>query len=260
MRRRHWITILGLGGIALVLALCWPQSEPGYHSKPLSFWLRGFESETMEARWQSADALRQIGTNALPQLIAQLRQPVSRQEPRWRQTLRTLLGKQSLIKITVPRPPDRRVEALAALDALGPMAKAAVSGLEALLRENPPDHRAIMVLARIGSEALPALHRALTNDEKVIRQGARICLDMQQSRSEFLSPKAADDAEFMRRTCEFNASILRAAFQDYRIQHPEQFSPDGMPRPALPPDFTPPEFLETNRVEAVLPVKPPGYE
>jgi hypothetical protein len=246
--------------IALALVVCWRQSELRHQGKPLSFWLRGFESEMMEARWQSAEALRQIGTNALPQLIAQLRQPVSRQEPRWRQTLRTLLGKQSLIKIRVPRPPDRRVEALAALDALGPMAKAAVPDLEALLHENPPDHRAIMVLARIGPEALPALNRALTNDEKVIRHGARVCLNLVQTRSAFLSPRTAGDAEFMRKGCEFNLMLLKAAFEDYRAQHPEQFTLEGMPRPTLPQDFAPPEFPETNCAEAVLPGTPPGYE
>lgn len=259
MRRWRWIAILVLSGFVL-LAIGWPQSEPGYQGKPLSAWLRGFESETMEARWQSAEALQQIGTNALPQLVAQLRQPVSRQEPRWRQTLRTLLSKQSLIKISIPRPPDRRAEALAALDALGPLAKDAVRALEELLRENPPEPRALMVLARMGPDALPALNRALTNDEKIIRHGARVCLDMQQSRSAFLSPKTADDSEFMRRNCQFNLMLIRSAFEEYRAQHPAQFSADGMPRPSLPPDFMPPEIPETNRVEIVLPGTRPGHE
>lgn len=260
MRRWRWITLCALAGITLVLALCWRQSEPNYHGKSLSFWLRGFESETMEARWQSVEALRQIGTNALPQIIAQLRQPVLRQEPQWRRTLRTLLGKQSLIKITIPRAPDRRVEALAALDAIGPMAKAAVPDLEALLHENPPDHRALMVLAHIGPEASPALTRALTNDEKVIRQGAQVCLNLLKAHDEFLTPKTGDDAEFMRRGCQFNLMLLRSAFEEYRAQHPEQFTPDGMPKPVLPEDFVPPEIPKTNRAELILPARPPGYE
>ncbi len=259
MRWWRWIAILVVSGIVL-LAIGWPQSEPDYHGKPLSYWLKGFESDTMEARWQSAEALRHIGTNALPRLLTELSTPVSRQEPRWRQTFRTLLSKQSLIKINIPRPPDRRVEALAALDALGSLAKDAVPALEELLHEIPPDHRALLVLAQIGPEALPALARALTHDEKAIRHGARVCLNMVQTHSEFLSPKAAEDAEFMRRTCEFNSRILRAALEDYRAQHPEQFSADGMPRPSLPPDFTPPEIPETNRVEIVLPGTRSGHE
>jgi hypothetical protein len=259
MRRWHWTALLVLGGIALALVVCRPPSEPVYGGRPLSFWLRGFESETMEGRWQSAEALRHIGTNAMPQLFATLREPVSRREPKWRQTLRALLDRQSLIRINVPRPPDRRAEALAALDALGPAAKDAVPDLEALLRETPPDPRALLVLARIGPEASPALTRALTNDEKVIRHGARVCLDLMQTNAAFLAPKTAEDAEFMRRHCQFNLMVIRSAFEEYRAQHPEEFSDEGMPRPVLPEDFVPPNLAETNRVEPAPPGMRPGY-
>ena len=231
MRRRRLITISLLNGIVLLLALLWSQPEPHYQGRSLSFWLRGFESEAMEVRLQSADALRHIGTNALPQLIAQLRRPVSRQEPAWRQRLRALLSRQSFVEVNILRQTDLRVGALAALDALGPAAKDAMPVLEELLNEKPPDHRALIVLAGIGRDAIPTLTRALTNDQKVIRQGARVCLNMRQTRSAFLSPKTAEDAEFMRRTCKFNASILRAVFEDYRAQHPEQLSAGGIPRP-----------------------------
>lgn len=45
----------------------------------------------------------------------------------------------------------------------------------------------------------------------------------------------------MRRTCEFNLRVLNAAFQRYRAEHPDQFGPDGMPVPTLPPEFKPPK-------------------
>ena len=257
--RRPWKTITVLSGTALVVAVCWPRSEPEYSGKTLSIWLRGFTSEDMASRLQSAEALRHIGTNAVPPLIARLHQPSYREEPRWRQQLRALLSKQSFFKITIPRPSDTHIEALAALDALGPMARDAVPVLENLLNDKPPDHRALMVLARIGQEALPTLRRALTNDEKAIRLGARVCLSAQQGHSEFLFPKSVEDAEFMRRNCEFNAYVLRASFEEYRSQHPEEFSPDGKLRPVLPTDFNSPTTFETN---VVLPVfqSSPGYE
>jgi hypothetical protein len=260
MRRWRWKAVFGLGAIILILALCWPRAEPAYLGRPLSFWLQGFESDTMEARSQSAEAVRRIGTNALPPLIVLLHKPASRQEPLWRQWLRALLGKQSLVKIHVPRPPDVRTSALAALYALGPLAKDAAPALENLLHENPPDQRALIVLAGIGPEGIPPLTRALTNDEKVIRLGARVCLKTPQTRSTSPSPQAAEDAEFMRRTCEFNAGVLRAALEDYRAQHPGEFSPDGMPRPTLPPDFTPQDIPETDRAQPNSPPTPPGYE
>lgn len=259
MRRWPLKTAFVLSGIVLLVAICWPQSEPHYQGKPLSVWLRGFESDNVKARGRSAEAVRQLGTNALPQLIAQLREPVSRGESRWRQCLRTLLSKQSFIKITIPRPPDTRIEALAALDALGPNAGGAVPALEDLLHDNPPEHRALLVLAGIGPEAIPALTRALTNNERAIQLGARVCLNARETRSSFLFPKSAEDAEFMRKSCAFNATVLRAAFEEYRAQHPEQVSPDGIPRPVLPPDFTSPELRETNALPPVLPTTS-GYE
>ena len=260
MRRRSWILISVLCGVGLLLAIGWPQAEPEYEGRPLSAWLRGFESDTMEVRWQSAEAVRHMGTNALPLLITQLECKVTVREPRWRQVLRALLDKQSLIKINLPRPANERAEVLAALDALGPAARDAVPALEALLHENPPDPRAPLVLARLGPDAVPALTRALTNDEKAIRFGARACLDMLQSHSEILFPKSPQDAEFMRRTCEFNLKVLKASFEDYKTQHPEQFSPDGRPQPSLPPDFRPSELSETNYAVPALPKTPPGYE
>src|SRR5262245_4261281 len=99
MRRWRSKMIFALSGVVLFLAVSWPQSEPCYQGKGLSVWLRGFENDDAKARWESAEALRHIGTKALPHLITRLRQPGSRQEPQWRQRLRALAEKQSLIKI-----------------------------------------------------------------------------------------------------------------------------------------------------------------
>jgi effector-binding domain-containing protein len=227
MRRSHWVVIFVLSGSFLLLAISSLRSEPNYQGRPLSSWLRGFESEVASERWQSAEAVRHIGTNALPLLVARLRHKPPVPEPHWKETLRGLLTKQSIIKISIPHPGRERREALAALDALGPVAKDAVPALEALLRENPPDPRALLVLSRLGPEAVPALTRALTNDQKIIRLGSRACLEMLPSRSEILFPKTAQDAEFTRRTSQFNAKLRQAAFLDYKAQHPEQFSEQG---------------------------------
>lgn len=259
MRRWIWITISVLGSIVLLLAIGGPASEPAYRGKSLSVWLRGFESDVAEARWRSAEAMRQMGTNALPCLIARLDHRSITQESWWKRMLRAALSKQSLIKLNLPRSADERRETLAALDALGPAAKDAIPAVERLLHENPPDPQALLVLGRLGPEAVPALTRALTNDEKAIRFGARACLDMLESHSEILFPTTPQNAEFMHRTCEFNLQVINAAFRDYRTNHPEEFSPDGMPRPSLPQGFSPAEVSETNRIPS-LPKVPSGYE
>lgn len=257
MRRRYWWLVTIVGGIIFALAICWSPSEPQCRSKPLSVWLAGFESETQTIRLESAEALQQIGTNAVPQLISMLRQPAKPSETQWKQKLRTLLAKQSLVKISIPRPPDHRSRALAALAALGTQAKEAVPTLEGLLRESPPDHRALLVLAGIGPEARPVLQRALTHKENSIRLGAQVSLQMQPTISR---SQSGEDSEFMRRTCEFNAQVLRAALKDYQARHPEQFTADGRPRPELPPGFNPAAPSETDGTIAPLPPRRPGYE
>jgi hypothetical protein len=257
MRRRRWISTFAIFGIALLLTIYGQQSEPRYQDRPLTFWLRGFESDLPQTRWQSAEAIRRIGTNALPVVIRQLQKKPPTQESWLRQKFRSVLA---LAKINLPRPAIERREALAAIDALGPTAKNAVPALERLLHETPPDPQALLVLARIGSDGVPALTRALTNDEKVIRYGARACLDMQQSHSEVVFPTTLQNAEFMRRTCEFNSAILKAATEDYRRDHPEQFLPDGMPQQSLPPDFTPPKIIYTNATPKIVPNVRPDYE
>jgi hypothetical protein len=263
MRRQWWVTIPVLSGVVLVLAIVWPQRGPAHQGEPLSVWLRGFDGESPEGRLRSAEAVRHIGTNAVPLLISQLSHSRPGPEPWWEREVRALLSRQSVVKIDLFRPWDARGEALAGLDALGPDAKGALPALEGLLHEKPPDHRALMILARIGPEAVPALTRGLTNDEKLIRLGARSCLDMMRSCSEILFPKTAEDAEFMRRTCQFNQTLLQAAFKEYKSQHPEQVLPDSfdsLPPPQLPPGFVPPETSPTKDRPASLPPASSGFE
>ncbi len=246
MRRRLWILIFSLGGVVLLLVICWPRSEPKYQGKRLSVWLKGFESDNEDARWQSAEAVRHIGTNALPLLIGNLQHRRPLREPSWKQKLRDLFSKQSLIKIDMPYSARERLQTLAALDALGPAAKDAVPVVEAVLHEQPPDPDMLFALARFGSDGVPALNRALTNDQKMIRMGARVCLDMQGSHSELLFPKTQLDAEFTRRICEYHTLIMRAALEDYKKHRPEQFSADGLPLQSLPTNFIPPNVHGTN--------------
>ena len=256
MRRSHWITASVVVGIALLFTIYGQRSEPSYHEKPLTFWLKGFESDLPQTRWQSAEAVRHIGTNGLPLIVQMLEKKPLSQEPWWRQKVRPVL---SFVKINLPRPAIERREALAALDALGPTAKDAVPALEKLLHQNPPDPQAVLVLGRLGPDGVPALTRALTNEEKIIRYGARACLNMQRSYSEVVFPTTPQNAEFMRRTCEFNLAILKIATENYRREHPEDFLPDGMPQPNLPPDFIPPKIAGTN-ASIALPETRPGYE
>ena len=158
---------------------------------------------------------------------------------------------------------DDALQALAAIDALGPAAADALPALAKLLHENPPDPRAPYVIARIGPEGLPLLRQALTNENRVVRVEARVCLEMFNSRSEVLFPRdAMDVASFDRRICEFNLRMVNAGFQEYKRQHPEKLLPRNitdMPPPSeLPPGFQLTPQSPTNPPNRPRPSSPPA--
>jgi hypothetical protein len=223
MRQRRLILLSVLAGIVLLLvaallAASENKFDPSYQGKHLSAWLRDFEGNNREGRWQAVNAVQHIGTNAIPLLTAQLQDNGPKQEPNWRSALRTLVSKQSVLHITVSFPRSPRSEALAGLDALGPTAKDAAPFLENLLHEKPPDPRAALVLARLGANGIPALTRALASDEKVVRLSACVSLDLINSHSKILSPTFDG---FDARICAFNVEMLHAAFGEYKKEHPD---------------------------------------
>jgi len=78
---------------------------------------------------------------------------------------------------------------------------------------------------------MPLIEQALSNKERVLRYEARNCLDMIKDHSNALYKDAGsgpDAPVFERRVCEFNLMVLKAAFEDYRAQHPEMEAPQTM--------------------------------
>jgi hypothetical protein len=251
MRRRVQVLLIAAviaGASAVAGCLLWPR-EPSYGGRRLTVWLRDFEAEQVEKRATAAEAVKHIGSNAVPFLVERLRSPnpALRKEPqweRWKRSALAWLSKHSRLKVSPGRRPDPRHRALAALDALGREAKDALPALERLLREDPPDPQALYVIARIGPAGLPLLTRMLTNDVKILRLEARVCMEMIKSHSASLygsigfGPEAAT---FERRICEFNVKTLTAAFKEYAAQHPELAFPKSIvetpPPSPLPPDI-----------------------
>ena len=232
----------------VVLALV--PHEPSYHGRRLSAWLSDFEHEQVERRAVAADAVRHIGTNAVPFLVERLgyNPDVPRRDSRltlWKRQFLEWLSIHSFGKVSPPgRPPNPRRQAMAGLDALGPAAKDALPALEKSLNENPPDSQALYVIARIGSVGLPVLYKSLTNsssvENKLLRLEARVCLEMIETHSEVLFPRlefGPDAAFYDRRICEFNNMVISAASEDYRSNHPEM----DLPRlPLNTPTLVPP--------------------
>jgi len=247
--RKRILIALVLAGAAIMAvgAVVFRSREPSWHGRTLSAWLNDFDADKMEKREQAAYALGQIGSNAVPFLIPRLPHVRYASITQWsglKTRLLFLLSKQRFIKFPLPQPTSPRHQALAAIDALGPAAQSALPALEKLLHETPPDPRAPYMFARIGPAGVPYLNQALTNDERAIRMGARVCLDGINSHSDPLFPPLGPATDnFDRRGCEYNLRILKAALTEYKRQHPEIESPSDFtdaPPPQLPPNFKPP--------------------
>jgi hypothetical protein len=266
-KRRKLIAVVLLALAAVVACVfVLPDREPAWQGKTLGAWLRDFDADKPESRVSAAEALRQIGTNAVPLIIQRLQHPGPRSPSTilaLKLKLSELLSKQSLVKIQFRPGATPRHQALTAIDALGPAAANALPALTKLLHEKPPDSRAPYVIARIGPEGLPLLRQALTNENSIVRTEARVCLEIFNSHSEVLFPgDGIDVASFDRRICEFNLQMVRAAFKEYNRQHPEKLLPrdiTDMPPPSEPPPgFLPSSPSPTNSTGRTRPTLPPA--
>jgi hypothetical protein len=189
MRRFWFITVLAGCGLALLIALLVLTSnrEPRYNGRTLSQWLV-IEREalftydtTRNASPGNADAenaVRHIGTNALPQLIKWLDY-----ENHWTTRFRhqILSIKHALhLKALVPVP-DRAGKQQLAVGGfliLGSNATPAISQLQHLARQSKPpayDNRrlAIFCLANIGSAARPTLAEFMKDPDPGISAAAK---------------------------------------------------------------------------------------
>ena len=237
--------LVGLGILAIGTTAFW-SSEPTWRGRTLSAWLDDFDADKVEKREGAAEAIRHIGSNAVPFLVPRLLSTNYGPVTPWSgpgARLRQLLCKQRMVKIRPP--PDRspRHQAFAAIDALGLEAEAALPALEKLLRESPPDPRTPYILTRIGPAGVPLLTQGLTNDERFIRMAAGICLAGLKSASDPLfHPTGTNLFGYDRRTCEFNLRMLTAAAQEYRHRHPELELPANVTH-TPPPRLLPGEKL-----------------
>jgi len=246
--KRTVLAVLLLGAAALVICMLFPR-EPSWEGTRLSQWLADFDGQQTETRLHASEALRRIGADAVPFIIARLRQHDSPLKLK----VVGLLKRQTLVDVHFLPAEKWQRRALVACDALGPAAKGALPALEKLLDDKRSAPHVAYVMARIGPDAIPALTKATTNETRAIRLSARVCLDLLQTHSEVLFPApggSPQDSDFNRRISAYHVKVLRAAFLEYKAQHPEAGLPGSMdrpPPPSIPPDFDPTQDLSTNR-------------
>jgi hypothetical protein len=153
---------VGIGAVAL-----WPsEKEPEYNGKNLSHWLKAYlrpGALPVLIETDADDAVRQIGTNALPFLVKWIQ--VNPKSPAWRVNLYNFVcyrTPNSRVKYPIlemiDAPGLRSARAMRAFEILGPQARAAVPDLVRIAKNGRADTLpALKALGYVGADALPAL-------------------------------------------------------------------------------------------------------
>src|SRR5438093_3524857 len=151
--------------------------EPVYQGKRLSEWLEEFSRVGRgQINQEAENAIRQIGTNALPFLVADL----CRKDSPHKLALMEWYNKWSSLKFQFKTSADRRGPALMGFyvlgnaGKLGPAAKPFMPSLGKLL-DSQPD-KAAFALQYIGAESTPYLTDALSHTNWLVRTWAAVAL------------------------------------------------------------------------------------
>jgi len=131
--------------------------EPSYGGKRLGEWLKMKGNPDSSFSKDAENALRQMGTNAIPALL------------------------ERLVYIEPPvglRAPEINIEAICAFIVLGQQAKPALSKLEVLMDSNDADTalHAMLATCGMGVDSMPYLIKGLTSQYADVRNEAANCL------------------------------------------------------------------------------------
>ena len=165
----YWIFVMVAGICIFTAILLWPSSEPCYQGKRLSAWAEqmsysdskaetwldegGVDPAILKRREEAVNAIRHIGTDALPYAI------------KW------CVWREPIFSFDENEEDPRPLKGMAIFKALGPEAKSAVPQLIALSGKG--GYGAIAnSLEYIGPDAVPALVEALTNSNDLVRNCA----------------------------------------------------------------------------------------
>src|SRR5260221_130637 len=192
MRKRRVYFILGVVSVVLagvLVAVFRREREPEYGGKRLSKWVKGYsptyafmsESAQKPTAEEAANAIRHIGTNALPYLL----ECIQYEPPPWKAKLWTVTDKLFRRSPGTSWLSDKRIlraeSACYALIGLGPDVEGVVEGLTKVLNDPnalSSEARAAAALVSLGKAGLPPLLSVLTNQQSTARQKYVVALDI----------------------------------------------------------------------------------
>ena len=186
MRKKRALLLLAL--LLMVLGLfLWHTLQPKevtYQGRPLSAWLKDMEGWSGDTNDPAFVAFREMGTNAIPALLGIIKSG----GPPLQRTILEINRKQSLVNLPFGTPWYQTMAATRALYAMGPKAKPALPVLKDLLFHTNALVISGIALAGIGSDAVPVLLAALTNQCYRIRDSAALGLGLEQEDFDVVVP------------------------------------------------------------------------
>jgi hypothetical protein len=179
--RRILLVLLAVAFVVGLTALVWHgPREPRYQGKSLSEWLKLYRPmgpPRLVGSKETADAVRHIGTNALPFLVSWIEE--YQELPPWRARLRryaskpTSRGRRILLEM-IAQPEFRAARACWGFEILGETAAPAIPDLVRVANHATPGSSSLAAdaLALLGKDALVPLFALMTNSACPIRDEA----------------------------------------------------------------------------------------
>jgi len=190
VQKRHLILLAAvLVGLNLgIVFVAFSPREPEFQGRSLREWLQDY-GKSQGQNSNANEAFQQMGTNALPRLLAIIRSPQLSLKERFLNLARS----QNWFKVSPPDPIDQRTRAGWALYALGPASRSAMPELVQLLQRGESALPAVTALSGLMPESAPVLINAFTNQDGAVRRAISSALlvyviraDRQTAKTNFL--------------------------------------------------------------------------
>jgi len=188
-RGRVLIVLAVLIVLILGIALLLPSRPPQYQGRTLFEWVQALPNN-YPSRLQrgppndAQEALRHIGSNAIPYLIPMLRA----RDSAFVEDIKCRLDKYPFINFAYHHAWQDRIDALKAVAVLGPVAQATIPEASNILTQGLEVNLALGALDAVGPKALPALLHALTMTNNNARFTAAFMLTQFREQSAQIVP------------------------------------------------------------------------
>lgn len=160
--------VLGTVGLLATWLAVPSATEPEYDGQPLSYHLASLTYGDVRRERAAREAVRALGSNAVPHLIRILES----RDSKFKTAFNRLANCQSVIRFRFESVAVRQMHAAIACQEIGPAAAPAISALAGLINDADQAQWVIPALAEIGPQTFPLLTHALFDGHQQARIAA----------------------------------------------------------------------------------------